>query len=115
LSEPRLSKTNTDNSKGRFSHQSKSKLGDEETRNYNNLTILQMPSTRSGKANYKVGPENHGQYANGTFASGTTKHKADNEWQAGALKDKYRRLTRGIVINRNANLVTTRKEGTTTT
>jgi hypothetical protein len=60
--------------------QSKCKHHNMETRNNNNITINQMPSTRSGEMNYQVGPEHHGQYAgvSGTFASGNgTKRKMD--------------------------------------
>jgi hypothetical protein len=60
-------------------HQSKCKQHyDKETRNNNNITISQMPSTRSGEMNYKVGSEqHHGRYARvrGAFASGHEKWK----------------------------------------
>ena len=43
-----------------------------------------MPSTRSGKTKYKVGPEHQGRYAvaNGTFASRKNKRKAEDQSRA---------------------------------
>jgi hypothetical protein len=54
---------------GDHDHQLKCRHDDEETRNNNNITISQMPSTRCSKINYMVGPEHHGRYASvsGTF------------------------------------------------
>jgi hypothetical protein len=78
----------------------KCKLGDQDTSNNNSTTIYQMPSTRSGKTNYKVGPEHHGRYAhaNGTFASGNRKRKADDESRASTrlqtaqVEDRQKRI-----------------------
>jgi hypothetical protein len=66
-------------------HQSKCKLDNKETKNSNTtMTINQMSSTRSGKTNYKVGPEHDRQYAHaiGTFESGNSKRKVDEGLQA---------------------------------
>jgi hypothetical protein len=68
VSRPRLSQTES-NSHWRFSHRLKCKHADDERRDSKYITISQMPSTRSGNTNYKVGPEHHGRYARaaGTF------------------------------------------------
>jgi hypothetical protein len=53
--------------------------------NNNNTTINQMPSTRSGKVNYKVGPEHQGRFAvaHGTFATGPPRKRKVDEPHAG--------------------------------
>jgi hypothetical protein len=68
---PRLSKTEVNSHKSTHTgdhHRSKSKHGDDETRKNNNTTINQMAGTRSGKTNYKVGPEHQGRNARASMS-----------------------------------------------
>jgi hypothetical protein len=74
-----------------------SKHDDDERNNNNNSTISNMPRTRSGKTNYKVGHGHHGRYAaaNGTFAFGkkrqTIKPRATRLQTSEAL-DRQKRI-----------------------
>jgi hypothetical protein len=54
-------------------------------------TINQMPATRSGETNYKVGPEHQGQYArvSGAFASGNHKKGKTVELRATHLQTAH--------------------------
>jgi hypothetical protein len=57
----------------------KNRHDDDKRRDNNNITISQIPATRSGKMDYNLGHEQQGQYAGiiGAFSAHNNKCKAE--------------------------------------